>query len=156
MGFLITEDGKRLYSLVEPYPPRGDNKIRIEVPISEKSIAGSSVLHQTITNLPDAYEDARFNRKTDMSTGYRTRSLLSIPIVDKRNSQVMGAMQCLNKLDSQECTLGQVFTNEDVDLCHAFSAVVCVALQNAIKEVTASDLDTTALNMSLRSERLSL
>jgi len=128
--FLLTDDRKKLYSLVEPYPPHGDHKIRIEVPISEKSIVGSSVLHKAITNLPNAYDDERFNRKTDQSTGYITRSLLSIPIIDKRTKEVIGAMQCLNKLDSQECPVGQSFTNEDVDLCHAFSAVVCVALMS--------------------------
>ena len=47
-------------------------------------------------NIPDAYADARFNREVDKRTGYRTRSILCVPIPDSAGNTVAVA-QLLNK-----------------------------------------------------------
>nr|XP_032518628.1 dual 3',5'-cyclic-AMP and -GMP phosphodiesterase 11-like isoform X3 [Danaus plexippus plexippus]XP_032518629.1 dual 3',5'-cyclic-AMP and -GMP phosphodiesterase 11-like isoform X3 [Danaus plexippus plexippus]XP_032518630.1 dual 3',5'-cyclic-AMP and -GMP phosphodiesterase 11-like isoform X3 [Danaus plexippus plexippus]XP_032518631.1 dual 3',5'-cyclic-AMP and -GMP phosphodiesterase 11-like isoform X3 [Danaus plexippus plexippus]XP_032518633.1 dual 3',5'-cyclic-AMP and -GMP phosphodiesterase 11- len=47
-------------------------------------------------NIPDAYKDKRFNHDIDQQTGYKTRSLLCMPIKDI-NGEVIGVAQVINK-----------------------------------------------------------
>ncbi|XP_068618143.1 dual 3',5'-cyclic-AMP and -GMP phosphodiesterase 11 isoform X3 [Battus philenor] len=47
-------------------------------------------------NIPDAYKDERFNHDIDQQTGYKTRSLLCMPIKDI-NGEVIGVAQVINK-----------------------------------------------------------
>lgn len=75
-------------------------------------------------NIPDAYADPRFNRDNDAKTGYRTKSILCLPIHNQLN-EITGAIQVLNKLD------GSVFNHEDEELLTAFAAMVGVCLENA-------------------------
>ncbi|WP_139990652.1 HD domain-containing phosphohydrolase [Paenibacillus paridis] len=59
--------------------------------------------------IDDAYEDARHNPESDKKTGYRTKSIMTIPF---RNNQgeVMGAYQAINKL-----TQAQTFSTQDME-----------------------------------------
>jgi len=50
--------------------------------------------------IEDAYEDARFNREIDRQTGYRTRSLLSLPVKD-HDGRVFAVAQLLNRRDGK-------------------------------------------------------
>jgi HPt (histidine-containing phosphotransfer) domain-containing protein len=77
-----------------------------------------------VVNIPDAYADARFNRDNDLKSGYRTKSILCMP-VSNQNNQIIGAIQILNKLDDHE------FTHEDEELLAAFTGVIGVCLENA-------------------------
>jgi len=58
-----------------------------------------------VLNLRDAYNDPRFDRSTDQRTGYRTKSLLTMPIRGK-DRHVIGVFQALNKVSG-------IFTEED-------------------------------------------
>jgi len=75
-------------------------------------------------NIPDAYNDARFNKENDIKTGYRTRSILCMP-VHNQDGKIIGAIQVLNKLDEHS------FNHEDEELLSAFTAMVGVCLENA-------------------------
>uniref|UniRef100_T1JEP4 3',5'-cyclic-GMP phosphodiesterase n=1 Tax=Strigamia maritima TaxID=126957 RepID=T1JEP4_STRMM len=48
-------------------------------------------------NIPDAYKDARFNHDIDQVTGYKTRSILCMPIKDV-GGEVLGVAQVINKI----------------------------------------------------------
>ena len=50
--------------------------------------------------MPDAYQDPRFDQTTDRETGYRTRNLLCIPLINQAG-EVFGAAQLLNKAADQ-------------------------------------------------------
>merc|ERR1719409_1897250 len=52
---------------------------------------------RSMINVADAHLDPRFNRGADNATGYRTKSVLCLPIV--RNSRVRLVLQAVNKLD---------------------------------------------------------
>lgn len=73
-------------------------------------------------NVLDAYADPRFYPNVDMATGYRTKTLLAMPLLD-RDQRVLGVVQFINKSAG-------AFTTEDEDLLHAFCAQASVALQN--------------------------
>jgi putative ABC transport system ATP-binding protein len=59
-------------------------------------VAGHVAATGRAMNVPDAYEEPRFNRAIDVETGYRTRNLLCLPILDT-GGQVFAVMQLLNK-----------------------------------------------------------
>ena len=74
-------------------------------------------------NIPYAYADLRFNPAFDKQTGYFTRSILCVPIVNKIG-KVIGCTQVLNKK-------GGKFTDEDESRLKAFTQQVAIALENA-------------------------
>ena len=47
-------------------------------------------------NLPDAYSDGRFDRTVDKDTGFRTKSMLCVPVKNHR-VEVVGVIQVINK-----------------------------------------------------------
>ena len=70
------------------------------IPITEKSMAGYVALHGEVINLSDAYEipaerPFQFNPKIDQETGYRTRSMLTLPMKDAKG-EVLGVLQLIN------------------------------------------------------------
>ena len=86
-------------------------------------IAGEVFTSRKVLNIPDAYEDARFNRAFDQKTGYRTRSILCVPIINKRGD-CTGVVQILNKADGP-------FNAADERRLTAFASQASIALENA-------------------------
>lgn len=86
-------------------------------------IAGAVYTSGETVNIPYAYADLRFNPAFDKKTGYFTRSILCVPIVNK-NGKTIGVTQVLNKR-------GGTFTKEDESRLKAFTAQVSIALENA-------------------------
>jgi HD-GYP domain-containing protein (c-di-GMP phosphodiesterase class II) len=75
----------------------------IRMPLGE-GFVGWCISNQKLVHVVDAYDDARFNREIDQRTGYRTRSVLVIPIYDNAG-EIMGAYQAINKLNGKEFTV---------------------------------------------------
>lgn len=71
----------------------------IRIPIGS-GIAGAAAQSGQIINIPDAYADERFNPEVDKQTGYRTRSILSLPIKNQRG-EVFAVAQLLNRRDGK-------------------------------------------------------
>ena len=72
-----------------------DKEKLLSFPIN-RGIAGHVATTGEVVNLPDAYEDARFDRTVDKDTGYRTRSMLCVPVKNHR-AEVVGVIQVINK-----------------------------------------------------------
>lgn len=84
-------------------------------------LVGTSARERKIINVPDCYADARFDPGVDKASGYRTRCMLTLPLVDHKEVLV-GVMQVLNKA-------GGVFDADDEVLATALAAQCAVALQ---------------------------
>jgi putative ABC transport system ATP-binding protein len=115
--FLVNFDKGTLRSKVA----REDGgSVDIEIPITA-GIAGQVARTGETLNIPDAYEVPFFDRDIDQRTGYRTRSVLCMPIEDSKK-RVFAVAQLLNKLD------GGAFTAEDerqvTDFGNALSLIV--------------------------------
>jgi adenylate cyclase len=91
---------------------------------SHAGIAGAVFTTGRTENIPDAYADPRFNHDADLATGYRTRSILCMPIVNKAGARI-GVTQVLNKKGEGG------FTAKDESRLRAFTAQVAVSLENA-------------------------
>ncbi|MCM2290424.1 MAG: GAF domain-containing protein [Sulfuritalea sp.] len=86
-------------------------------------IAGECFSSGRVINIADAYTDPRFNPEVDRQTGYRTHSMLCMPIV-ARGGRKIGVMQILNRK-------GGTFGMADERRLRAFSAQAAVAIENA-------------------------
>ena len=94
----------------------------IRIPAA-RGIAGAAAESREIVNIPDAYADERFDRSVDQRTGYRTRSILAVPLVDHEGSLV-GVAQVLNKASG-------AFDGRDEWLARGIAAQAAVALRRA-------------------------
>jgi phosphoserine phosphatase len=92
----------------------------VRVP-SGAGLVGACARERQIINVPDCYADPRFDPGVDRATGYRTRCMLTLPLVDHKDVLV-GVMQVLNKA-------GGTFDAEDESLATALAAQCAVALQ---------------------------
>ena len=90
---------------------------------ADKGLAGYVVKSGETLNIVDAYQDPRFNPEVDTKTGYRTKTILCMPIMNN-NKEIIGAFQVLNKIDG-------VFTKNDEDLLIAIGGSASIALENA-------------------------
>ena len=94
----------------------------IEIPLTA-GVVGWTATTGKVLNVKDAYEDPRFNRNMDLATGYRTLTLLCVPIFDEKKD-VRGVTEMINKLDG-------VFTEEDEKLIQIFNVFVGISIENA-------------------------
>jgi signal transduction histidine kinase/putative methionine-R-sulfoxide reductase with GAF domain len=116
--YLITEDGRWLWSKVV----QGDERVEIRLQVGE-GIAGWVAETREIVNIPDAYADTRFQPAVDLKSGYRTRSILSVPMLGALGGLV-GVLQVLNKSDGP-------FTLPDEELLTALASQAAIAIENA-------------------------
>jgi adenylate cyclase len=146
-GTLFLYDGERheLFSRVAG----GIATEEIRFPASA-GIAGECFSSGRVINIADAYSDPRFNPGFDRQTGYRTHSMLCMPIV-ARGERNIGVMQILNRK-------GGVFTSGDERRLRAFSAQAAVAIENAqlFEDVTAERNYNEAMLHSMNSGVLTL
>ena len=116
--FLNDEKTNELFSRVA----MGGSIGEIRMP-NHLGIAGAVFISGQTINIPYAYADLRFNPAFDKRTGYFTRSILCVPIIDK-TGKVIGVTQALNKR-------GGPFTTDDEARLKAFTAQLAISLQNA-------------------------
>ncbi|MDA1133189.1 MAG: GAF domain-containing protein, partial [Proteobacteria bacterium] len=116
--FINDEKTNELFSRVA----QGDSIGEIRLP-NHLGIAGAVFTSGNAVNIPHAYADLRFNPAFDKQTGYFTRNMLCVPVVNK-NGKSIGVTQVLNKR-------GGPFTDEDEQRLKAFTAQVSIALENA-------------------------
>ncbi|KAG5482950.1 hypothetical protein LSCM1_06991 [Leishmania martiniquensis] len=94
-------------------------------------IAGYVAESGAVVNIPNAYEDDRFNRSVDKVTGYRTRTILCLPI--SFEGTIVAVAQLINKLDlvtQSGQRLPRVFGRRDEELFETFSMFAAASLRN--------------------------
>jgi len=107
-------DAGTLY-LLEPGEKEGEQKLRFKIAQndsnpqdykefvltpSKKMISGYVALTGTVLNIPDAYriepdKEYGFNPSVDKSTGYRSKSMLTVPMQDHKG-EILGVIQLIN------------------------------------------------------------
>jgi HD-GYP domain-containing protein (c-di-GMP phosphodiesterase class II) len=113
------------------------------LPLSEASIAGYSALSGKSVNLPDAYHippgyPFQISRSFDEQSGYRTKSMLVVPMRDHQD-KVIGVVQLINKKRDAKMVLKPVavveeyvipFTSVDEELVGSLASQAAVAFEN--------------------------
>jgi len=116
--FLADTKKKELWSIVAS----GLDHQEIRVPYG-RGVAGRVAETGDIINVEDAYTLDYFDRSFDQKFGYRTRSLLCLPIRHK-TGEIVGVIQLLNQVHGR-------FVREDEDFLTKLSAHMAMALENA-------------------------
>ncbi len=98
----------------------GAREVRIP---DSAGIAGACASTRTFINIADAYEDPRFNQEIDRKTGYRTKSILAIPLID-HDGVLVGVAQVLNTRNGR-------FSAADERLAEGIASNAAVALRRA-------------------------
>ncbi len=116
--YLVDDLKQELWSKVA----QGDDMVEIRLPVG-KGIAGHVAKTGETINIPDAYNDSRFNPEVDKRTGYHTRNMLCMAMKNK-DSKTIGVFQLLNKKSA-------AFDKSDEQYIDALSAHASVAIENA-------------------------
>ena len=117
--FLYDKENNELYSKVATGL---DDFKELRIP-ADKGLAGHVVQTGETINIKDAYNDKRFNKDVDKKTGYKTKTILCMPIKNF-NQEIIGVFQVLNKFD-------ETFTIDDEDLLVAIASSAGISLENA-------------------------
>lgn len=115
--FLVDKHQNELWSKVAS----GTQTIR--VPLG-KGIAGAVATSGKLLNIADVYKDPRFNPEVDKKTGFRTKSILTVPMFDIKN-RVNGVFQVLNKIE------GGSFDKQDEELLSLLADQASGHVENA-------------------------
>jgi sigma-B regulation protein RsbU (phosphoserine phosphatase) len=116
--YLVDAKKKELWSKVL----RGAELVTIRLPLG-KGIAGYVGATGDTLNIIDAYADPRFNPEFDRKTGYRTSTILCMPMRNK-DGDIIGVLQLLNKRKG-------AFTKDDEHFINALSIHAAIAIENA-------------------------
>ncbi|MBU2490105.1 MAG: HD domain-containing protein [Proteobacteria bacterium] len=103
------------------------------IPVDKTSVAGYVAATGRLLNIPDVHEipptaPYGFHKEFDDATGFRTRSMLTLPMV-QASGEVMGVLQVINAMDEA----GRVvpFTAEGERMLSHFASIAAVALTRA-------------------------
>jgi len=88
-----------------------------------QGIVGFVAENQKSLLIADAYDDPRFNPAYDKETGFRTKSILSAPLILR--GQLIGVLQLLNRAD------GGAFEERQLSLLEQFCNYISIAIHNA-------------------------
>jgi type II secretory ATPase GspE/PulE/Tfp pilus assembly ATPase PilB-like protein len=128
--YAIDTKNQELYSLQKV----GDVPKEIRVPKSFASIAGFTALSRRTVNIVDAYDhvelaklhpNLRFDQRWDKQTGFRTKSVLAVPIMFEK--YLLGVLQLINKRK------GGQFTPQDEDGAEEIGRILGIAFYNQHK-----------------------
>jgi phosphoserine phosphatase RsbU/P len=109
-----------------------------------RGLVGSCAESRTLINVRDCYADPRFNPELDRQTNYRTRCMLTLPLID-HDDALVGVLQVLNKRNG-------VFDEDDEVLASALAAQCAVAIQRV--KMTEALLDSEKMRQELEMARL--
>ncbi|MFY0532061.1 GAF domain-containing protein [Nannocystis pusilla] len=115
--------------------------VKFTIPVSKSTLAGYVAVTGEPVNIPDAYlldskAEYSFNPAFDQRTGYRTRSMLVLPMKNQ-DDQVIGVLQLINRKISRTATL----TAADIDN-------VVLPYDDAALELTLSLASQTAISLT--------
>ena len=85
-----------------------------------EGIAGTVVAEGKTTVVKDCQKDARWAGRFDEATGFVTRSMVCVPLVNKY--EVIGCIQIINKKD------GSLYNDADVELCENLAMLTAIAI----------------------------
>jgi HD-GYP domain-containing protein (c-di-GMP phosphodiesterase class II) len=115
--------------------------------VSRRSIVGAAVIRREVIHIPDLYRLEEHNpwgvehdSSFDERTGYRTRSVLTVPLINHRD-QVIGVLQLINKKTTPGQPLRTLedfqdkvvpFDDHSVELCKTLASQAGISLENAL------------------------
>lgn len=110
---------------------QGAQELAMQIPVTDsppriacgEGLVGECLQGRATINVENAYEDPRFRGALDRATGYKTRSVLNVPLLGWSEEPV-GVLQLMNKANGP-------FTSRDEHVAATLAAQCAVAVQRA-------------------------
>jgi len=119
--FVIDQDRREVWSRSRSEAAHSDSAAEIRLPIDGLGIAAAVARGGGAVISDDPYADPLFDPSVDARSGFRTRSVLVVPI-DARDGSRVGVLQVVNKRDGS-------FTASDQDLAGSLAFTAGIALE---------------------------
>ena len=117
---------------------QGDEVRAIRLKVGQ-GIAGHVAQTGKALLVNDPYEDPRFNPEWDMTSGYRTRSILAVPMKNHLG-RTIGVIQVLNKKSGQ-------FTDHDAVILAALATQAAISIDNSRLFLSVTQKNTELLEI---------
>ena len=105
-----------------------EEEIRIRI---GEGVAGTAARERRTVVVKDAYSSPLFNPEVDRRSGYRTQSLLAVPM-ESTDGKLIGVFQAVNRMDGSDNEALGEFTDEDTELFASMASIAAVFLENAV------------------------
>ena len=109
-----------------------------------QGVAGWVWEHEEALIVPDVEKDPRFYSAIDQASGFKTKSILAVPLMAK--NRIIGVAEVINRSD------GKQFTEQDLDLFSTFCRQVSLAIENA--KMHQMELEQERLRQQLESAKV--
>jgi ABC transport system ATP-binding/permease protein len=129
--FLYDEKADDLFT----YVAHGVDEIRIP---KDRGIAGNTYTQRKFLNIKDVQNEPMYNKASEKITGYKTTTMLSIPILGP-SDEATGVFQVLNKTD------GKPFNEEDEEMLKNMSAYAASLLNKAMGYADSMKLEDSEM-----------
>ena len=100
----------------------------LKLPVTENSIIGFAALQKKVVNIADVYDKSElkkfnpllvFSNEVDKRTGYRTKQMLAVPILNADSRELMGVVQVINNRSNESFTT--VMMEGVVEICRVLA-----------------------------------
>lgn len=142
----------------DPIPWPDLNLYNLDGTANKLNVSTKCALNDELINLPDVYENEEFifegPRAFDAATGYRTKSMLVVPMKNHEN-EVIGVLQLINKQDQFSNIMEFSMDDEKLILSLASQAAVIVCnakLTHGLEELLDSFIKSIADSISKKSK----
>ena len=112
--FMVDKTKNELWAI------QGEVNIRINL---NTGIAGHVAMTGETINITNAYEDPRFSTEVDKKSGYKTHTILAMPLRNQ-DQEVIAVLQLINKV-------GGLFDKEDEEILNVFLNIAGPIMQNS-------------------------
>lgn len=143
-GTIYTLSGEALHFKImitksmDLYKGGKDTEALPPVPLSRKNVCACCAMDKALVNIADVYDSDKFDfsgpRNYDALTGYKTTSMLVIPMEDDYGD-VIGVLQLINALNGDGRTIPFARDYEQVILSLASQAAICLTNVNYAREI---------------------
>lgn len=103
------------------------------VSLDESNVSAYCAIKKEIINISDVYTSQDFDfsgpKKYDASTGYKTKSMLVLPMLDRLNN-VVGVLQLINAIDRKTGEIIE-FPSNQVEIARSLASQAGIAIENA-------------------------
>lgn len=101
------------------------------VPVSKENICAFAAISKQALNIEDVYESELFDfsgpRRYDAMNGYRTKSMMAIPMIDNKD-EVIGVMQLINAMDEKGAI--RSFSQKEQQILLSLASQTAISLAN--------------------------
>lgn len=129
-SLLLYDDAGGLKFKVAAGP--SSEKMKERVVITGAGFSGWCAANKQPVRVDDASKDGRYNQELDSKSGFKTRSILCVPLI--LDNKVIGVIEILNKR-------GSLFTDEDENLLSSLADQAAISItQSKLLENQKSDM----------------